>query len=69
LDTASGHPHGEAAGVMVAAVILVRQFALAVGRATEFAGEDQDGVVEQPALLEILNEGGAGLVDVEALAG
>ena len=51
LRAAAGHPHGEAARVMVAAVVLVGQAALRVDRAAEFAAPDDERVVEHAALL------------------
>src|SRR6202007_2400253 len=51
----------EADGVMVAAET-ARQITLAVRGAAELAAPDHQRVVEQPALLEIANETGAGLV-------
>ena len=69
LGAAAGHPHGETARVVVAAVVLLGESALAVDRAAEFAAPDDEGVVEHPALLEILDKGMARLVDVLALAG
>ena len=68
LGAAAGHPHREAARVVVAAVVLLGESALAVDRAAELAAPDDERVVEHPALLEVLDEGVAGLVDVLALA-
>jgi hypothetical protein len=66
-DAAAGHPHREAARVVVAAVVLgVRPPGL-VARAAEFAAPDDEGVVEHAALLQVLDQAGAGLVDVAAL--
>ena len=63
-DAATGHPGGEAAGVVIASVLVALKFALAVGGAAEFAGEDDEGVIEHAALFEIGEEAGAGLIDV-----
>src|SRR5687767_15284967 len=63
LDAAAGQPEAEAAVVMVAAVIA----ALDHRRAAEFASPDDDGVLQEAPLLEIHNEGGAGLVGVEGV--
>ena len=49
----AGHQDGEAAGVMVAPIIGLGESALRVGRATEFAAPDDEGVIEQSALLEV----------------
>ena len=68
LGAAAGHPHGEAARVVVAAVVLLGESALAVDGATEFAAPDDERIVEHPALLKVLDEGVARLVDVLTLA-
>ena len=60
LDAAAGQPHGEGVGVMVAAVVA----ALDHRRAAELAAPDDQRVVEQAALLEVLDQRGAGLVGV-----
>ncbi len=69
LDAAAGQPDGEAAGMMVAAVVGGRQLALAVDGPAEFAAPDDQRVVEQAALLEVRDEGGRRLIGVAALAG
>src|SRR6185503_1631839 len=52
LYAAAGHPEGEGVGVMVAAPLgLVVDVALEERRASEFAAPDDQGVVEQAALL------------------
>ena len=66
---AAGHPHGEAARVVIAAVVFLGQAALAVDRPTELSAPDDQSVIEHTALFEILDEGVAGLIDVLALAG
>ncbi len=58
LNAASGHPHREAAGMVVAAVVAVHQLALAVDGPAEFAAPDDERVVEKSALFQILYEGG-----------
>ena len=57
----------EAARMMVAAVILRREIALAVDGAAEFAAPDDQRVVEHAALLQVLDQRGRGLVGVAAL--
>ena len=59
LDAAAGHPHGEAARVMVAAIVLAGELPLAIDGAAELAAPDHQRVVEQAALLEILDQCGA----------
>ena len=63
-DAAAGEPHGEGVDVVVAA----GRFAdLAHRRAAELAAPDDERVVEQAALLQVVDQRGAGLVDVAAL--
>src|SRR5260370_1983950 len=68
LDAAAGEPHAEAAAVMVAAMIGGGELALAVHGAAELSAPEDQGIVQQAALLEVLDEGGRGLIDVPALA-
>ena len=51
LDASAAQPDREAAWMVVAAVILSGQCALAVDGPAEFAAPDDQGVVEQAALL------------------
>ncbi len=53
--------------MMIAAVVVVRQMALAVNGAPEFPAPDHQRVVEQPALFEIGNQSGRGLIGAFAL--
>ncbi len=66
---AAGHPDGEAAGMVIAAVVVCRHFALAIIGAAEFAAPDHERLVEQPALFEVGNERRGGTVHVHGLAG
>ena len=50
-DAPAGQPDGEAAGMVVAAVVVGRQPALAVDGSAELAAPDDQGLIEQPALL------------------
>ena len=52
LDSAAGHPHGEAKRMMVAAVR-----ALGPGRAAELGGPHDERFVQQAALLQVLESG------------
>ena len=56
--TRTGEPLGEAAGVVIAAGAV----ALRVGRATKLAAPPDEGVFEQAALFEILQQSGDGFV-------
>ena len=58
-DAASGQPEGETEGVVVASV-----GALGEGGSSEFAGEDDEGLVEEAAGFEVFDEAGNGLVDL-----
>ena len=61
LDAAAGHPDREAVGMVVAAVAALR-----AGRAAELGGPDHDRLVEQPALLQVLEQPGDRPVDLGA---
>src|SRR6266513_4140652 len=54
--------------MMVAAIIVLREFALRVVGPAEFAAPDHERVVEQAALFEVGDERVAGLVHVLGLA-
>ena len=60
---------GEAAGMVVAAVVVGGQLALAVDGPAELAAPDDQRVVEQPALLQVRDQRGRRLIGVAALAG
>lgn len=60
-DATAGHPDGKAVRVVVAAVI-----ALGEGSAAEFSSPDDEGVFEEAAGLEVLDECGDGLADLVA---
>ena len=62
--SAARRPERETARMMVAAKIVLLDFALGISRAAKLAAPDHQRVVEQPALLEVFDQGGAGLVGV-----
>ena len=64
LDAAAGQPHGESVRVVVAAVVPAP---LDHRRAAELATPDHQGVLEHPALLEVLDQPGARPVGVLAV--
>jgi hypothetical protein len=64
LDAAAGHEDGEAEGVMVAAV-----GGLGAGGAAELGGPDNQRFIEKPALLQVLEQAGDGLVDLHGEVG
>ena len=61
---AAGHPHREAPAVVVAPAARRAEAPLAVDRATELPSPDDQGVLEQPAPLEVHDERRARLVGV-----
>src|SRR6185436_3739288 len=63
LDPAAGEPVREAPRMMIAAVVVLGERALAVDRATEFTRPHHERVVEQPATAKILDERGLRLID------
>src|SRR5688572_659965 len=64
-DPAAGQPDGKTIRMMVAAVVA----ALDHRGAPELAPPNDQGIVEQPALLEVFNERRAGLIGVLAIFG
>src|SRR6185437_16684934 len=68
LDPAAGHPDGETAGMMVAAIVIRAELSLAIVGTAEFAAPDHEGLVEQSALFEIGDKGCRCLVGVFTLA-
>jgi hypothetical protein len=67
-DAAAGHPHADAAAVVVAPVVVLGQRALRVNRPAKFAAANHKRVLEHAALLEILQQGSHRLVDTQCLA-
>ena len=68
-DAASRHPHGEAAGMMVAPGFRAVPLALAGDAAAELSAPDDEGVVQQATSLEVGDERGARLVGVATARG
>ena len=68
LDSAPSHPSGEAFRVVIAAVVVAGKLALPIGSAAEFASKDDESIIEHASLLEVIDEPGAGLIDVVSLA-
>jgi hypothetical protein len=67
LDSTTGHPDGEATWVVVAAVVGLREAALAIDGAAEFPAPDDEGVFQHAALFQVLDEAIATLIDILAL--
>jgi hypothetical protein len=65
--TCSGEPDGEAAGMVVAAIILLGQCALRVHGAAKLPAPDDERILEQAAPLQVLDERCGRLVGVVAL--
>src|SRR5256885_1965744 len=63
LDASAGQPHRKAIGVMVPAIVA----ALHHRRAPEFTTPNYQRFVQHPALLQVFDERGAGLVRVAAV--
>jgi len=54
-DAAPGHPDGEAARMMIAAIVLLRQRPLTISRTTKLATPNHQRVVQHAPSLEILD--------------
>src|SRR3954447_15306360 len=67
LCAAARHPKAEAARMMIPAVVGFGKLALRIVRAAKLAAPDHESIVEQPALLQVRHEGGAGLIGFPAL--
>ena len=63
-DAAACYPEAEAAGMMIAAVVVVSQHALGVDGAAEFSAPDHQRAVEQTPLLEIADQRGGRPIDL-----
>ena len=66
-DPAAREPHREAPRVVVAAVVLVGEPALTIHRSPELTAPDHQRVFQQPAGLQVGEEGRGGAVGVAAL--
>ena len=55
LDAAAGQPHAETARMMVAAILLMRELSLAIDGAAKFTTPNDQGLVQQAALLQVAN--------------
>ncbi len=67
LDTATGHPHAEGLGVMIAATTAAEGgTGFDHGCAPEFTAPDDEGVVEEPALFQIVDQRGTRLIGLAA---
>ena len=64
LDAAAGHPDRESFAMVIASVFFAIGSALRVRGAAELAAPDDKRVVEHAALLQVLDQGSRGLVDV-----
>ena len=55
--------------MMIATVVLFAEISLAVDGAAEFTTPDDQGFVEEPAIFQVLDEGGVGLIRFLAAGG
>ena len=69
LDAAARRPQREAAAMVVAAVVVLGELALAVDGAPELAAPDDQRLVEQAALIQVFDQGGEGGVGAAAYRG
>src|SRR5215207_9923551 len=68
LHAGPGQPDTKATRMMIAAIVVFRQLALRKNGAAKLATPDDQGVLQQSARFEILEQGGTGLIGVIALA-
>lgn len=52
-DSAAGHPRGEAARMMIAAIVTFSQLTLTKSRPTKLATENNQRVIQHPALFQV----------------
>src|SRR5579862_806209 len=69
LDPPARHPHGEAARMVVAAIVGAAEFALAINGAAEFTAPNHQSVIQHAALLQVLYQARTRLVHALALKG
>jgi len=73
LNAAACHPHCEGMGMMIAPVAAFLQSGIDVvlhhRRAAEFTAPDDQGFIEEPALLQVGDQTGNGSVDLLAFNG
>src|SRR5580658_8559672 len=67
LDTSTSHPNRKTTSVMIAPVVVLLNFPLAVNRAAKFPAPNDQRILQQPALFEVQHQRGAGLVGIGAL--
>src|SRR5262245_29247699 len=67
-DAAAGQPDGETFRMMIAADAGGVDVALSIDGAAKYAAPDHHRVLQQPALLEVDEQGGARLIDIVTLA-
>src|SRR5574343_1267137 len=64
----AGHPDGEAARMVVAAIAFFGQYSLTIVGTTEFATPDHKRFIEQTALFEISDQCGGSLIGIHTLS-
>src|SRR4051812_44989970 len=66
LHAATCEPHGEASGMMIAAIVVRRELALAINGPAELTAPCHERVIEQTSLLQILHQTCGGLIGLLA---
>ena len=66
-NTASGHPHGKASGMVVTPIDLFSKFTLAISAPTELTTPYHQSIVEQTSFLQIFYQCGLGLINISRL--
>src|SRR5256885_17029799 len=70
LNSPTGHPNGKGVRMMIATEQVFVLGAILVHRsAAKFSAPDNQCIIEQPALLEVFNQGGASAIGLFGLAG
>ena len=68
LESTAGHPHGKAAAVMIATIIVVRKRALRIDCTSELAPKNNQRIFEQSALFQIHHKRRTRLIHILALS-
>jgi len=67
LDATSCQPHDKASRVMIAAIIGLGEFTLAIYGPAKFSAPDYQRIIQQSSLFEVLSQCGSGLIGSFAL--
>ena len=66
LDSSTNHPDGKATRVMVAAVVIGRELALAIDRSAKLAAPDDQRIVQETSLFQVIDQRRGSLVGFPA---